>query len=244
MRAFLTLHTALCFLVLRLVEASKNNMRLVASTTLPAAMAASQALRIGSTSAMASIINVAYDDEVKKRTSESYLTDEECSFVASFNLHGVGVATDTGILCSDHEQVCVEDATSSLGGRCASVTSDASRKLKGTTCTTKCTPASACEGLTQTFISTKIGDGSCCGEKACVGLSGGCFDILFDTDFYRHLIASLLADSTVGPKSCVGYKNCYYATNVTIGSKSCNGDSIKGSGGLYGYVCAYAKGEV
>jgi hypothetical protein len=148
-------------------------MRLVPSASFSAAMAASQALlHIESTSAIA-IVDAAYNSESQKHLIDSHLAKDECSFVASFNLRGADA--DTGILssCSDPEQVCVEDVTSSLGGRCAFIASG-SRRL-GTTCTTKCTPASACTGLSQDFINNRIGKGSCCGDKACVGMSSEWF---------------------------------------------------------------------
>lgn len=150
-------------------------MRLVPSASLSTAMAASQALlHIESTSAIA-IVDAAYNFnlESQKHVIESNQAKEECSFVASFNLRGADA--DTGILssCSDPEQVCVEDVTSSLGGRCAFIASG-SRRL-GTTCTTKCTPPSACTGLSQDFIKNRIGEGSCCGDKACVGMSSEWF---------------------------------------------------------------------
>jgi hypothetical protein len=145
-------------------------MRLAPSASLSAAMAASQALlNIESTSAVA-IVNAAYDLESQKHMTEPHSAKEECSFISSFNLRGADA--DTGILssCSDPKQVCVEDVTSSLGGRCAFISSG-SRRL-ATTCTTKCSPASACTGLSQSFIENNIGEGSCCGDQACVGMSG------------------------------------------------------------------------
>lgn len=147
-------------------------MRLVASTSLSAAMAASQALlRIGSTSAVANIVNVAYESQFQNQTNELHSIEEECSFTASVSLRG-GDA-DTGILssCSNPEHVCVEDVSSSRGGRCALVVSE-KRRLQTGACETKCTPDSACEGLSQDFIDNNIGERSCCGEYACVGVSG------------------------------------------------------------------------
>jgi len=199
-------------------------MRLFNSTaSFSAALAASQAiLHIKSTAAVASIVDLAYETESQKQSAnESHQSNEECSFVSSFNLRKADA--DLGILsqCSAPAHVCVEDASSTLGGRCVPVMSR-ERKLQ-TTCETKCTPASACEGLSQDFIDNKIGQGSCCGEEACVGVS---------------------ESSVIGEKSCIGNKNCFGMVDMTVGNNSCNGDSVKGYDGYYGYACAFAKGEV
>lgn len=145
-------------------------MRLsTAPTSLSAAVAASQViLSIRSSSAVAKVISVAYN---QKYTNESKSTKEECSFISSFNLRG-GEA-DLGILsCSDPKDICVEDISSGLGGRCISPSLEQRKMQEATECDTKCTPASACEGLSADFIANNIGLGSCCGDYACVGVSG------------------------------------------------------------------------
>jgi hypothetical protein len=149
-------------------------MRLIASSSFSAAIAASQAfLRIGTTTAVAKSVNVAYENQSQKQnTNESTYADEECLFVSSFNSRKVNA--DVGILlsCSDPEHICIEDRKSSLGGRCVSIESER-RELQSTpTCTAKCTGELACEGLSQDFVNNNIGAGSCCGYKACVGVSG------------------------------------------------------------------------
>ena len=191
------------------------------STSLSAVIAASHAtLRIGLTSAVVHIVDLAYESETQTHSTINFVSShEECHFATSFSLRRVNV--DVGILyaCSDPDHVCVEDILSSVGGRCVP-----NRKLKTTTtCDTKCTPASACEGLSQDFIDNNIGLGSCCGDKACVGVS---------------------ATSTIGDESCIGNMNCYAIRDATIGDNSCNGDSIQGGDGYYGYVCTYAKGTI
>jgi hypothetical protein len=199
-------------------------MRLsTAPTSFPAAFAASQALlSIGSTTSVAKVISVAYKRESQKYTNQSKSATEECSFLASPNLRGVDA--DLGILsCSDPENICVEDRSSSLGGRCMSLSSGRRKMQEATECDTKCTPASACEGLSADFIANNIGLGSCCGDYACVGVS---------------------ESSTIGEKSCIGYKTCYKMLDATIGDNSCTGDSIKGADGYYGYVCAHASGTI
>jgi hypothetical protein len=152
-------------------------MHLIApSTSFSAAIAASQAfLHIGSTTAVAKSVNVAYENQSQKQSAnESTYADEECSFTSSFNSRKVDA--DLGILlsCSNPKHICTEDRKSSLGGRCASIESERRRELQSTTCTAKCTPASACQcqGLSQDFIINNIGVGSCCEYKACVGVSG------------------------------------------------------------------------
>ena len=65
----------------------------------------------------------------------------------------------------------MEDGISSLGGRCVSVESK-HRNLQDTQpCDTKCEGTDACKDLSDAFIAT-IPIGSCCGEKACMGIAG------------------------------------------------------------------------
>lgn len=145
-------------------------MRLiVTAASLSVTIAASQAfLSVSSTHAVDNV-DLAYNSKTQKQgASDSFSVGEECFYRMSAN--SIGVDADIGILsgCSDSDLVCVEDLQSALGGRCASPT-EKQRQLQ-ITCT-KCTPSSACEGLDPTFIENNIGDGSCCGEKACVGVS-------------------------------------------------------------------------
>ena len=147
-------------------------MRLVdSSLSITAAFAASQTLFLSaSSSAAASVVDISYENEAKQLDySKSASVGQECSFSNSY-LKGTGA--DTGILgCSDPEYVCVEDALSSLGGRCAPA-SVVHRELQNTpACTAKCTGADACDG-SGGLDPSNIGVGSCCGYRACFGVSG------------------------------------------------------------------------
>eukprot|EP00804_Cyclotella_cryptica_P000242 CCRYP_010191-RB/>CCRYP_010191-RB protein AED:0.13 eAED:0.13 QI:240/1/1/1/0.9/0.80/21/698/524 len=197
-------------------------MRLIApSASFPVAIATSQMfLSVPWTHAVDNVDKVYNRETQINGANDSFSVGEECSFGTSSNLRGVDA--DVGILsgCSDPDFVCVEDFTSDLGGRCAPITAK-QRKLQ--TACTKCTPASACEGLSQAFIENKIGEGSCCGEKACAGVS---------------------YDSTIGAGSCIGYKNCYNLQIANIGNGSCNGASVMGKDGYVGYACAHVRGTI
>jgi hypothetical protein len=81
--------------------------------------------------------------------------------------------------CSSPNHLCIQDRSSTLGGRCAlNVTYNNStleisaeeRELQ-TTCI-KCQGSNACQNLTQSFIDNNIGCGSCIGTSACAGVSG------------------------------------------------------------------------
>ncbi|KAL7508230.1 hypothetical protein ACHAXN_008534 [Cyclotella atomus] len=202
------------------------NMRLsISATSFAAAVAASQALlRLGSNSAVASAVDVAYEkhDERLQAAGEHPSLDEECDFVTSFKLRGSDA--DAGILgCTNPEYVCVEDDSSSRGGRCVPDVF-AHRKLQTSNtppCTTKCTGIGACGGGTDPNI---VGAASCCGYRACFGITG---------------------TSSIDAGSCLGNKACYKMKNAVIGAKSCRGDSkYKGEDGAYGYACAYLQGTV
>eukprot|EP00804_Cyclotella_cryptica_P018041 CCRYP_008330-RE/>CCRYP_008330-RE protein AED:0.26 eAED:0.26 QI:86/1/1/1/0.94/0.84/19/688/333 len=194
-------------------------MRLVVpSATLTTAFAAAQTFL--SSSAAATAVGWAYEFEAQHQDINSSASAEEC-FVAK-KTYLRESAADAGILqaCSEPGYICVEDATSSLGGIC--ILDEVVERELQTTCT-KCTPASACTGLTATFIANNIGEGSCCGENACVGVS---------------------SNTKIGANSCIGNKNCYFLKDATIGDRSCLYDSIKGAQNSYGYACAYLQGKV
>lgn len=139
------------------------------SLSLTAAFASSQTLfSPASSSAVTTVVDIAYESESNHLDYvKSSSLGEECLFSKSYYLKG-GIA-DTGILgCSDPEYVCIEDSLSSLGGRCAPP-AVAHRELQKTPpCTVKCTGTDACLGVDQ----SKVGVGSCCGYKACAGVSG------------------------------------------------------------------------
>ena len=125
-----------------------------------------------SNAAMASAIDAAYENKIVEQAADvrTRSLGEECSF-ASSGLRGNDA--DTGILGCGMDFVCVEDSRSSLGGICVSAAADMKhRDLQNTAaCTTKCTGTDACTDTEQAIIDS-IPDGSCCGEKACFGLSG------------------------------------------------------------------------
>eukprot|EP00804_Cyclotella_cryptica_P000237 CCRYP_010193-RD/>CCRYP_010193-RD protein AED:0.19 eAED:0.19 QI:178/0.76/0.94/1/0.70/0.72/18/313/577 len=167
-------------------------MRLADSTlSLAAAFAASQSLfRFASSSAVAIVVDKAYESESKQLDySNSTSLGEECSFSKSYLLDGSGA--DTGILgCSDPKLFCVEDSLSALGGRCA-LPAVAHRELQNTpACTASCTGLYACAG---SLNPSNIGVGSCCGYKACYRVS---------------------ASTVIGEGSCIGYKACYKAKDA------------------------------
>jgi hypothetical protein len=143
-----------------------------AISSIPLAMAVSSSkimLFVGSNSglpALASAVDMAYENSLDTIDHKPPV-GEECSFEASSRHHGKGIA-DTGILgsCSDPHHVCVEDKQSSLGGRC--LMDKVQRELQ-TTCTTKCEGTDACGGGTDPSI---IDNRSCCGFKACFGITG------------------------------------------------------------------------
>ena len=143
-------------------------MRLeVPSASLIAVFTASQT-SLRSNVAVAAV-DSAYEVESYHQDINSFGASEECFFAKRSYLRDNAV--DVGILqaCSDPGYVCIEDSTSSLGGICI-LDEMVERELQ-TTCT-KCTPASACAGLSATFIANNIGAGSCCGDKACQGITG------------------------------------------------------------------------
>ena len=144
----------------------------VSSSYLFASLTASRALfGIDLNSAVAAAVDMAYLGETDLLDADTATLGEECAFVVSSKQRGHHA--DSGILgCTDPKAFCVEDKLSSLGGRCTS-SAIASRALQHTpACTEKCTGVAACHGLTPEFIHFNIGENSCCGFQACIGITG------------------------------------------------------------------------
>lgn len=75
---------------------------------------------------------------------------------------------DAGILGCRYGEICAEDKTSSIGGRCVNLKVEAHRQLTGCTFANgtdgfKCVGLDACTGADE----SKIGCGSCYGIKSC-----------------------------------------------------------------------------
>ena len=143
-------------------------MRLIVpSASLSALFAASQTYI--SSNVAVTAVGVAYEVESQHQGINSSASAEECFFAKKSYLRENAV--DAGILqaCSDPGYICVEDETSSLGGIC--ILNEVVERELQTSCT-KCTPASACAGLSAAFIANNIGEGSCCGAQACQDITG------------------------------------------------------------------------
>ena len=153
---------------------------------------------------------------------------KECPFVdVTLTQLDLVKAVDAGILrCGGNKEVCVEDASSSMGGRCAVVITNGGSSyaqgrrelLLSTPCTlasgqpgSKCSGGYACGGGTDI---SKIACGSCNGYSACYKMGVG---------------------STVGEDSCNGsYATCSRTgVNTIIGAGSCNGQ----------YACSFTGGS-
>ena len=182
------------------------------STTIASLTGAAILATLPSHQAVASI-NLAYDN-AKAETKEN-----ECLLE---NVLKDGHA-DIGVLGCGYGKVCVEDNTSSAGGRCIKLkyaTDFAeSRRQLATGCQylngtygSKCVGLDACYGVDE----TKIGCGSCIGKYACDSMSG---------------------DVTIEELSCIGYAACYAASGsddpITIAGGSCR-DNV---------ACAFLKSK-
>ena len=97
-------------------------------------------------------------------------------------------SADVGVLSCGVGEVCVEDSTSTLGGRCEVLVNDGAADLepqRERELCEKCVGSSACQGVDQ----SKIGCGSCMGTSACGWLA---------------------SDVTIGANSCRGEYACFY----------------------------------
>lgn len=151
----------------------------------------------------------------------------ECLFEKGFKFDYIKFDynnADIGVLSCGYGSVCVEDNTSSIGGRCIKIkyVGDyvTSRRQLATDCQyvngtfgRKCVGIDACYNADE----TKIGCGSCIGNYTCDSMSG---------------------DVTIGEHSCIGYAACYSASSgsgasITIGDGSCH-DNV---------ACAFLKSK-
>jgi hypothetical protein len=142
----------------------------------------------------------------------------ECSFANGFKAQEH--QTDMGILNCGTGLICVEDESSSKGGRCTTaVTGEVAKHHRQLVACTyvngtygvKCEGPSACNGAD----TAKIGCGSCIGNNACSDWTG---------------------NITVGEGSCVGTEACrsmYTTSSIVIGDGSCH-DNV---------ACKFIKGE-
>lgn len=126
----------------------------------------SEAAVFANKSVVATNVNLAYSSKSHLRSSNPVLTDPslvtgECNFP-------LNAEADTGVLGCAVGFLCMEDHSSSTGGRCVSKIENDERGLQSCT---KCTGYNACEGLTEAFKVANIGCGSCNGEFACMGVS-------------------------------------------------------------------------
>ena len=146
----------------------------------------------------------------------------ECVLKDEFKPHGSDA--DVGILSCGKEEVCAQDNSSSVGGRCIKVKysgevnvvvkhhrhlAESCNFLNGTA-GIKCNGIDACN---EADVS-KIGCGSCIGDSSCEYISG---------------------DVTIGKNSCVGEKVCYKAGGIIGDGSSHDNVACMGlKGKIYG----------
>ena len=125
---------------------------------------------------------------------------------------------DVGILngCKQSIHVCIEDSSSSLGGTCVDVGSEvdgnvvSSRSLSVTrneqvdvtVCTytngtsgERCSGLRACYGLSESFISTNIGCGSCNAYGSCSGLGGE----------FKYFVSPYIVPAAPSDSACITF---------------------------------------
>jgi hypothetical protein len=139
-------------------------MRFTFPTTTIASISGAAYLASSATTIAAANVGLAYEQSGSIRAA-SKTKSTECSFVNGFT---VQKASDTGILECGMGETCVEDKTSSAGGRCVALEDealvDSQRKLE-TSCTYKNgTTGVKCTNCDGTVDLNKVGCGSCIGE--------------------------------------------------------------------------------
>jgi hypothetical protein len=170
------------------------------------------------------------------RATAKVLNGAECSITSGFVTQDSHV--DAGVLGCGMGETCVEDSSSSLGGRCIK---SLQRHLAATNCTfangtdgVKCDGANACLGSNLNnvgcgscigkeacpFMTIRtVGENSCIGPNACDNGGHGSID---DNSCVGKYSCSFMI-GTVGENSCIGESACNYSPPVSIGQNSCIG---------------------
>ena len=162
-------------------------MKLTIATSFIAASASAPSI---TTSGVAASILEHENSKRSVRTSPKK-QNVECAFVNSLS---VQKSTDVGVLSCGAGEVCVEDSTSTMGGRCKileSADDEAAAALepqRERELCEKCVGTYACYDVED---QSKIGCGSCMGIGVC---------------------AFLGSDVTIGANSCVGDWACFHSS--------------------------------
>eukprot|EP00956_Cyclotella_meneghiniana_P020866 scaffold37376_cov23-Cyclotella_meneghiniana.AAC.1 len=156
--------------------------------------------------------------------------NKECFFAGGFKVN-IQKSLQVGIPLCEIGELCEEDSTSSLGGRCVTVSSNLVAPKPQRDLCEKCsstTSIPACHF--GTLDRAVIACGSCIGDGACnnlpLGVTIGAGSCLKMTNFPATVLES------VGEQSCNGKGACY-SLNATVGDNSCNGK----------FACADMEGD-
>eukprot|EP00804_Cyclotella_cryptica_P028877 CCRYP_008459-RB/>CCRYP_008459-RB protein AED:0.08 eAED:0.08 QI:254/0.8/0.83/1/0.6/0.5/6/1423/499 len=197
----------------------------------------------------------------------------ECLFVNSFKVGSASAskthdarsnAVDTGILSCPSLYTCVEDPSSSMGGRCVSLSGhdgfgyeelyhDGQLHRSLVACTfANNTPGIKCEGTAACFgiDANDVLCGSCNGFRAC---KNAYYSTIGEVSCNGDNACSSATNVTVGEGSCIGQNACSSVYKTTVGQGSCNGykachsvqTSIIGDGSCVGNTqCSLFSGTI
>eukprot|EP00956_Cyclotella_meneghiniana_P035396 scaffold114420_cov67-Cyclotella_meneghiniana.AAC.1 len=169
------------------------------------------ALRAPAISASIVDVNLLEHENNKGFVHPSATKNKECAFVNGVEV-SVAKSEDVGILSCEIGELCAEDTTSSLGGRCVSVASNpdalGTQRELADPCD-KCkggddyygSYVAACDGVSDSDKSNNIACGSCNGPNACANSTA----------------------VTIGANSCVGSHACLGAQgemNIPISGRT------------------------
>lgn len=223
-----------------------DTMRFAFPSTTIASISGAVYLASTTSTGVAASVSVAYSEPSTGSLRATAMSKgAECSFLNGFK---VQASPDMGILCGVGE-TCVEDKTSSTGGRCVDFAQEkvlaekhrelASCNFRNGTSGTKCDGMFSCYGITDL---TKIGCGSCIGGFACAGVTGtvgegSCIGASRTTTKTCYTAAGM-GTVNIGDGSCVGNQACYKIDttrlgSITIGNGSCH-DNV---------ACKYLEGK-
>ena len=220
-------------------------------TTTIASVSGATLLASFSPSGVAASVSFAYKKAGSIRAVAKPNLVTECTFTNGFK---VEQAPNTGILSCGMGETCIEDETSSKGGRCVILEEGAvvesHRHLLA--CTYKdgssgtfCTGTDACAGAD----ANKIGCGSCKGDNACNGFDGNITvgeKSCLGTSACQNIYANVSMYVLIGHGSCVGTYACsevysVYSPGINIGDASCHDN--KGCMLLQGKSYAHLHGS-
>eukprot|EP00956_Cyclotella_meneghiniana_P016966 scaffold27336_cov35-Cyclotella_meneghiniana.AAC.2 len=175
-------------------------------------------LRAPAISASIVASNILKNENKQGSIRASATENKECTVNGVEEVDVQEMSEDVGILSCDTGELCLEDSTSSLGGRCFSDPSNPVDLGPQRELCEKCVGDDACDGLTDSD-KANIACGSCIGMRACKDSPG----VTIGANSCKGNYACYYAYVNIGDNSCIGVAACNYIYGDDVPNDTCNG---------------------